>query len=282
MPFTFTQLPRPAYLGIVNITPNSFSDGNQFLDPASAIAHAHDLLAQGATILDLGAEASSFFRPGVTPISPEEQLRRLLPVVDALTKIPNVILSIDTRSSLVAAETLKRGAHVINDISAGTHDPAMLETVAAHHAAVILMHIGDSYPDNPKVDDPQILLNVEAYLAERGLAALETGIPHEQIAIDPGLGFGKTPHDNWTLALGAQNLQYLAPVVLGCSRKRFLETAPPENLLPAQAWQEALSRTSRFDLSRAHPRDPATFALTQLIQQNGIHLHRLHTLPPTQ
>jgi dihydropteroate synthase len=291
MPFSFSNLPRPAYLGILNITPNSFSDGNQFLDPAHAVAHAKELLAQGATILDLGAEASSFFCKGVTPTSPEEQLRRLLPVLDKLTKIPNVILSIDTRSAIVAAETLKRGAHIINDISAGTHDPDMLKTVAAHNAAIILMHIGPTYPENPKQDDPDILLTVEKYLAERIATAIAAGIPKEKIAIDPGLGFGKTPHDNWTLALNAHNLEsnLQTPIVLGASRKRFLETPPPENLLPTKTWQSLLtSAAAKFSNLKSeisnppHPRDFATFALTQLTQQNAIHLHRLHVIPPQQ
>jgi dihydropteroate synthase len=282
--FSFTSLPTPAYAGIVNITPNSFSDGNRFLDPAAAVAHARDLLGKGAKILDLGAEASSFFRPGVTPIDPDEQLRRLLPVVDQLAKIPDVVLSIDTRSSVVAAEMLRRGAHIINDISAGTHDPAMLATVATHHAAVILMHISPNFPENAKENDSDIVRTVQNYLEERMNAAEAAGIGRDQIAIDPGLGFGKTPHDNWTLALRAHEIprSLNVPLVLGCSRKRFLETAPPAQLLPAASWQDALTRSSRVGPHPPqHPRDPATFALTDLTLQNGIRLHRLHVFPPT-
>jgi dihydropteroate synthase len=293
MPVNFAKLPRPAYIGIVNITPNSFSDGNQFLDPAHAVAHGRDLLAQGAAILDLGAEASSFFRAGVIPTAPDEQLRRLLPVLEQLTTLPNIRLSIDTRSAQVAAECLAVIAGrvencIINDISAGTHDPAMLQTVSDHKASIILMHISPCYPDSPRENDPDILHTVEEYLAQRIVAARAAGIPHEQIAIDPGVGFGKTAHDNWTLVLRAHELQakLRTPLVLGCSRKRFLETPPPASLLPVETWQ-ALTRTCSQEIENRkskleHPRDPATLALTELTRQRGIYLHRLHILPQNQ
>jgi dihydropteroate synthase len=261
-------------MGIVNITPNSFSDGGACLDPAAAVAHALALVDQGATILDLGAEASSFFRPGVVPVPADEQLLRLLPALTALLpQLPShVRVSVDTRDAAVARETLAAGAHLINDISAGTHDPALFAAVAARPGrGLILMHIGDTYPATPPADDPDILATVRSYLHARADAAQAAGIPQSHIAIDPGVGFGKTMADNWRLALRCQELQHPTtryPIVLGASRKRFLETPPPAHL--HATWQAYL-RT--FAAQGTHPRDPATAALTALAEAN---IHRVH------
>lgn len=286
--FSAPDLLRPAIMGIVNVTPDSFSDGT--LNPHVAAAHARTLVAQGADLLDLGAEASSFFRPGITGTAPEEQLRRLLPVLAQLTNLsPRILFSIDTRSAVVTRDILTRigdqtlaikNPVVINDISAGTHDPELLATVAAHDAGVILMHITPTYPATPAADDPEIMLTVASYLLARAQAALAAGIPHNRIALDPGLGFGKTMADNWRLALRAAQLAlYLAPypLVLGASRKRFLETPPPLDTPLPQDWPARMAELARGlgQAADVHPRDAASAALVQLVPSA---IHRLHNL----
>jgi dihydropteroate synthase len=280
--FAFSQLPadRPRLMGIVNITPNSFSDAGAFLEPGLAADYARQLAAQGAAIVDLGPEASSFFRPGVAPVPPGEQTRRLLPVLALLRNLPpHVVISIDTRSSIVADAALDtlHGRAIINDISAGTHDPELLPTVARYHAAVILMHISPNYPDTPAADDPHILATVRTYLEARAQAALAAGIAPESIALDPGLGFGKTMPDNWRLALRAGEISSRFPLVLGASRKRFLDTAPPPDAPLPSDWNTRIeSLRTGFDALVRHPRDLATAALTQLTNPTAI--HRVHNV----
>jgi len=263
-------------MGILNITPDSFSDGGAFLAPAAAATHARQLVAQGARILDLGAEASSFFRPGVVPVPPDEQLRRLLPVLELLRDLPpepGVALSIDTRSAQVARAAIRAGAAIINDISAGTHDPDMLPAIAQTGAAVILMHITPGYPATPPADDPDIFATVRAYLECRAQAAMATGIPPERIALDPGLGFGKTMPDNWRLALRAAEISNRFPLVIGASRKRFLETPPPPDVPLPPGWPTLIAR---LQPRATHPRDPASAALAILTADRAI--HRIHNI----
>ncbi len=256
-------------MGIVNVTPDSFSDGDQFLDPACAIAHARALAEAGATILDLGAEASSFFREGVTPTMPEEQIRRLCGVIPEIGGRAGVWISVDTRSSQVARYMLREGVSIINDISAGTHDEAMLRTVAEFGAAIILMHMGAGYPRTPEGDDADIVATVREYLRGRVEAAMAAGIPRERIAVDPGVGFGKTMADNWRLVMGCERLLELGvPVVLGASRKRFLETRVPEGVeLPVERFGQNVGD---------HPRDGASAAVTWWAAGRGVPIHRVH------
>ena len=155
--FEFSLLRTPALMGIVNVAPNSFSDTGEHFKADAAMDHARSLANQGAQIIDVGAEASSFFRPGVAPVPAEEQMNRLRPVLSVMKGVNNTFISIDTRSALVARETISRGAHIINDISAGTYDEAMLDTVAKSGAAIILMHTGSTFPDTPQSDDPDVL-----------------------------------------------------------------------------------------------------------------------------
>lgn len=263
-------------MGIVNLTPDSFSDTGRHIAPTAAMTHLETLVAQGSQILDLGAEASSFFRPGVLSTDTNEQLRRLMPLLAQLPRERPYYLSIDTRSATVAHQAIQHGADLINDISAGTHDPEMLPLIAKSNAGIILMHISASYPNNPPHDDPDILTTVRTFLANRIAAAKLAGIPQNKIAIDPGLGFGKTPHDNWLLALRSHELQSAlhVPLVLGASRKRFLEIPPPPHLIPPTEWQSLLAKFA--SLANTHPRDPATAALTHIAIQNGVAIHRLH------
>ncbi len=275
-PLTLSSLPNPALMGIVNITPNSFSDTNRFLDPAAALAHARQLAADGAALLDLGAEASSFFRPGIEPVPPEEQIRRLLPLLEQLpprspesppvstqlsvlsisdsailrTKdsgLRTPLVSIDTRSAEVARRCLAptpsrgRAADLINDISAGTHDPAMFPTIAELGCPIILMHISPTFPDNPPADAPDILATVAAWLLRRVDAARAAGIRDDRILLDPGIGFGKTSRDNMRLALQFPALPNLPfPIVLGLSRKRFLTLLDDTRWLGFEPFRRAL------------------------------------------
>jgi dihydropteroate synthase len=270
-------------MGIVNVTPNSFSDGARFLDPADAIAHAKQLVADGAALLDLGAEATSFFRPGVEPVPADEQLRRLLPVVEGLRGLPGVRLSIDTRSSAVARACVAAGAHLINDVSAGEHDPEMLPTIAALRVPVVLMHLSACFPDDPPYDDPDILQTVRAALEARAAAALAAGVARENILLDPGLGFGKTMRDNLILALGFAHLPGMDwPVVLGASRKRFLQTATAPHYRGVAHLRQAAARLAANAGPEAHERDPLTAAIVAyhagLPARLGGLIHRVHNV----
>ena len=313
-----SRLSAPPWLmGILNITPDSFSDGQQFLDPTAAVAQAQRLVAQGATLLDLGAEASSFFRPGIKEIPPAEQLQRLLPVLERLAfAFPPTkpFITLDTRSHLVARQGLAAWVRTrtappsdlmggVNDISAGTHDPEMFATVAALDVPIILMHIAPGYPAPPTQDDPDIVVTVQHYLAARAAAAIAAGIRPENILLDPGLGFGKTMADNWRLLAASPRL--IAglsastppgikkwggyPLVLGLSRKRFLDPAQwstlPDNLPETPALRACLEQSTRWAAalppplqSDLHPRDLATAALTTWAAHQGVPIHRLHNV----
>ncbi len=277
MPFRWDSLTtHPAWIGVLNITPNSFSDGGQFLDPAAALRQAQQLLHDGAAILDLGAEASSFFRAGVQPVDAAQQWQRIEPVLQKLAS--TVTVSVDTRSADVAMKSLAAGAKNINDISAGTHDAQLLPAVAAGQGAIVLMHIGPSFPDNPPTDDPQILATVKRYLSQRIDAAIQAGIPRSRIAIDPGVGFGKTMADNWRLALAAANLRDLGvEVVLGLSRKRFLTTPPPDPQWKHE-FEQVLEALRKMSPTNIHERDAATAAATLMAVRRGVRIHRVHNV----
>lgn len=248
---------RPILMGIVNITPNSFSDGNLYLDPAAAIAHGRELLKDGAAILDLGAEASSFFRPGVEPVDDDEQLRRLLPVVDALAG--ETLLSIDTRSARVARECIGHGAAIINDISAGEHDTAMFATAAELQVPIVLMHIMPNYPAPPVADDANIVATVCDALLKRARAAEQIGVKQENIVLDPGVGFGKTMADNRRLVSAVdQFVRTGYAVLMGISRKRFLFDGDAKPTI-----EEKDARTARY---------------TRDMWRQGAQIHRVHNV----
>jgi dihydropteroate synthase len=212
---------RALVMGVVNVTPDSFSDGGQFLDAARAIAHALELIKQGADILDIGGESS---RPGATPVSVEEELARVLPVVEALARDTGAVLSIDTVKAEVAERTLAAGAHIINDITALTGDAGMAEVVRRHEAGLILMHMrGTPLTMQEMAEYGDVVGEVAAYLQARLQAAAEVGIDVRRVAVDPGIGFAKTAAHNLDLV---RRLDVIAaqgrPVVLGASRKGFL------------------------------------------------------------
>jgi dihydropteroate synthase len=212
---------RTLVMGILNVTPDSFSDGGRFLDRASAVAHATRMVDDGADFLDVGGEST---RPGSTSVSPDEELERVHPVIQRLAELhPAVPISIDTRKAGVAAEALDAGATIVNDVSGGA-DPAMFDVVRDREAAVVLMHMqGDptTMQEAPHYDD--VVGEVHEYLRQRIEAAELAGIDPERIAIDPGIGFGKDLDHNLELMHGVDALLDLGrPVMVGPSRKRFI------------------------------------------------------------
>jgi dihydropteroate synthase len=219
-PFAGLPAGRPLVMGVVNVTPDSFSDGGRHFDPAQAIASGHAMLEAGADILDIGGEST---RPGAAPVTPEEEQRRILPVIRELAKAATV--SVDTRNAATMRAALEAGAEIVNDVSALRHDPAAARVVAESEAAVVLMHmLGDdprTMQDAIRYDD--VAQEVAGFLAARVAWAEAQGIPRARIAVDPGIGFGKRMKENLALI---DRLPILAgigcPVVFGASRKRFI------------------------------------------------------------
>ena len=213
---------RPAVMGIVNVTPDSFSDGGRFLEPNDAVAHGVELVAQGADALDIGGEST---RPGAAPVAADEELRRVLPVVERLVDATNVPVSIDTTKSAVARAALEAGATVVNDVSAGRFDPDILRVAADARAGFVVMHmLGEprTMQRDPHYDD--VVVDVGDFLAERVDAARAAGIADGAIAADPGIGFGKTVEHNLFLLARLRTLSQRvpAPLIVGTSRKTFI------------------------------------------------------------
>jgi dihydropteroate synthase len=213
------RFPRPSVMGIVNVTPDSFSDGGAAFDPADAVAAARAQAAAGAAIVDVGGEST---RPGAEPVPLDEELRRVVPVLEQLAG--DVPLSIDTAKAEVARRALALGAELVNDVTALRGDPAMAEAVASAGAAVCLMHMrGEprTMQREPQYDD--VASDVAAFLEERLAAAVDAGIDEERVLLDPGIGFGKTVEQNFELVRRLDVLLALGrPVVVGFSRKSSL------------------------------------------------------------
>jgi len=208
-------------MGIVNVTPDSFSDGGRYLDPEVAVAHGLQLEAEGAEILDVGGEST---RPGAEAVAAEEEMRRVLPVIEGLMDAGTTCeISIDTSKAVVAEAALGAGAAIVNDVTA-LADPQMAAAVVAGRASLILMHMLGSprtMQDDPAYDD--VLGEVRDYLAERVEAAVAAGVPEDAILVDPGIGFGKTVEHNLELIGRLGELRELGrPIVFGASRKRFI------------------------------------------------------------
>ena len=211
----------PLLMGIVNVTPDSFSDGGQFFTPDAAVAHALQLAAEGADILDVGGEST---RPRAEPVSEQEELDRVLPVVERLTKETATPISIDTQKSAVASAAVAAGAEIINDISGLESDAEMVSVAASTGAAVCVMHTQgtpQTMQDHPTYTD--VVREVHDYLAARRDALIAAGISAERIALDPGLGFGKTFDHNMALLQNCHTFHDLGcPLLVGPSRKSFL------------------------------------------------------------
>jgi dihydropteroate synthase len=215
-------LPRPTVMGVVNVTPDSFSDGGLYLDPAAAVVRVEEMGREGARIVDVGGEST---RPGSLGITVDEELRRILPVLEGVAATGlSVPLSVDTSKADVARRALGLGAVMVNDITALRGDPGLAAVVAEHGALLCLMHmLGEprSMQESPRYDD--VVSEVAAFLEQRLVFAVEAGIPEERICLDPGIGFGKTTRHNIELLLGLRTIASLGrPVLVGVSRKRFL------------------------------------------------------------
>jgi dihydropteroate synthase len=213
-----TLLPRPSVMGVVNVTPDSFSDGGLDADPESASAHALRLLADGAAIVDVGGEST---RPGSGGVSLDEELRRVVPALEQLRGVP---VSIDTSKAEVARRAVELGAVMVNDVTALRAEPALASTIAESGVCLCLMHmLGEPHTmqDDPRYTD--VVSEVTGFLEKRLRFAVSEGISEERICLDPGIGFGKTVEHNLELVRGLGTIASLGrPVLVGLSRKRFL------------------------------------------------------------
>lgn len=210
----------PKLMGIVNVTPDSFSDGGSWLAKEAAVEHALELVEQGADILDIGGEST---RPGAEPVPIDEELRRVIPVIEALSQQTQVPISIDTMKAQVAKESIQAGAVIVNDVTACTFDAEMPVVVADSDCGVIIMHMlgtPQTMQNEPTYED--CVGEIHQYLNTRADTLVEMGVGEERIMYDPGIGFGKTADHNLELLSSISQLRERRPVLIGHSRKRFL------------------------------------------------------------
>jgi dihydropteroate synthase len=254
---------RPAVMGILNVTPDSFSDGGRFDDPGAAVDRAHALVAAGADLVDVGGEST---RPGAEPVTEREELRRVVPVVTRLAGELGTAISVDTSKSGVAAAALDAGASVVNDVSAGRFDPALLGAVADRDAGVVLMHmLGEPRTMQDAPTYAEVVTDVGDFLLERLAVAADAGVADGALCVDPGIGFGKTVEHNLQLLARLRDLveRVPAPVLFGASRKRFLGV-----LLRDVAGETGEPTAER--------RDDATLATSVLALDAGARVLRVH------
>lgn len=252
---TFDLGERGVIMGILNVTPDSFSDGGCYNAVDAAVAQALRMVDEGAEIIDVGGEST---RPGAAEVPVEEEILRVVPVIEKLCNSTDTAISIDTSKAEVAEAAVRAGAEIINDVTALTGNPLMPAVAARSRCGVVLMHMRGTprtMQADPRYDD--VVREVGGYLAARIAAARDAGIDADHIAIDPGIGFGKTADHNWALVAGLGHFTSLGqPVLLGASRKSFLKELP--------GCEEALAR------------DGATAALTALGYALGARLFRVH------
>ncbi len=242
-------------MGILNVTPDSFSDGGKFSSPDAALAHARSMIAGGAAIIDIGGEST---RPGATPVDAVEEILRTIPVIRSLRKEWDGLISIDTTKAAVAQAAIDAGANIVNDVSGLTADPEMIRVCAGTNCGIVVMHMQGSPADmqnNPTYGD--VVGEVTAFFSERMRTLSFSGIDPVRICFDPGIGFGKSLDHNLALL---RNLEHLPPpgrpLLLGVSRKSFIGKLSGQGL-PAEL-------------------DAATIALTAQARMKGVMLHRVH------
>jgi dihydropteroate synthase len=257
------SLESPVLVGILNVTPDSFSDGGSFNQLHLAVEHAMQLIEDGATMIDVGGEST---RPGATRVSEEEQIARTEPVIKAIKEQNDICISIDTTQAAVALAAIEAGATVINDVAAGEEDDSMLPLAAEYGVGLVLMHrrlppeldqYSDAYGDIPT--SPDIVAEVSRWLESRVEAAIDAGVQREAIAIDPGLGFGKSVEQNWKLIESAHEfVESGHPIYVGASRKSFIG--------------------STFGIESPEMRDTAsaTTAIEMFLQ--GVQIFRVHNV----
>ncbi len=212
---------RPLIMGILNVTPDSFSDGGRYHDKNQAVAHGLQMVQEGADIIDVGGEST---RPGAMPVSLEDELERVVPVIEALDRREDIVLSVDTMKSEVAERALAAGAHIINDVSALESDPRMTDVARAYGAGVVLMHKrGDPRTMQAQAQYADVVLEVRDYLMARVDYAERAGLARRTLAIDPGIGFGKLAGHNVSILARLGALRMCGrPIVVGLSRKAFI------------------------------------------------------------
>jgi dihydropteroate synthase len=249
----------PLIMGILNVTPDSFSDGGQFMDTQQAVDHGLRLAGEGADILDIGGEST---RPNATPVTTDEEQKRILPVITALKK-HNIKISVDTRNAGTMRMAIDAGADIINDVSALTHDANSLPTVAASSAQIVLMHMRGTPQTMQHAPHYQnVLQEVYDYLEARIAACVIAGIKKDRLIVDPGIGFGKTPEHNVTLLSNARIFRKLGvPVMIGASRKSFI---------------------SALTGAAAHDRLSGSLAAAIMAYQQGAHIIRVHDVKETR
>lgn len=247
-------LDRTLIMGVLNVTPDSFSDGGQFFDPEAAVQRALKMTAEGAAIIDVGGEST---RPGSQPVPAAEQIRRTVPVIEALAKCSDCLISIDTMSAEVARAALGAGAHIINDVSGFEDDPQMVQVAAEYQAGAVLMHM-QGLPENMQ-DHPQYesaATEVGSYLQGRARCAIEAGLDPACIALDPGIGFGKTQPHNIELLQAIPEMQKMGyPILIGASRKSlvgYLTGRPVEDRLAGSLGVAAFAIRQGAEILRVH------------------------------
>ena len=241
-------------MGIVNVTPDSFSDGGRFLDCGKAVAQAQELITQGADIIDIGGEST---RPRATPVPVEEELRRVIPVVKQLAQRIKVPISIDTMKPAVASRAIEAGASIVNDVAANRDEPAMWQVVAEKGAGYVCMHMqGNPQTMQTNPSYVNVVGEVKDFFLERLRRLSDSGVASEQVVFDPGIGFGKTLAHNLQLIAGLRAFTSLGrPVLLGVSRKSFLAKAPGDaaaSRLPAALACSILAVEAGVNIIRTH------------------------------
>ncbi len=257
---TLTLTRRPALMAIVNVTPDSFSDGGKFLSTDRAVEHALQLVSDGADILDIGGEST---RPYSDPVSATEEADRVLPVIEALVRETGIPVSIDTSKASVARAAVLAGAEIINDVTGLEGDPEMLTVAVKTGAGICAMHMQgtpQTMQDDPSYDD--VVADILRYLRQRKEALLAAGIDTKKICLDPGIGFGKTHQHNIELLNRAETFLALeSPILIGHSRKGFI---------------------GKLIDNKESERDSGTLAITILMATKGLHIVRIHEVAATR
>jgi dihydropteroate synthase len=256
---------KPKVMGVINVTPDSFSDGGQFFSVEDALTQARLLVSQGAGILDIGGEST---RPGAARLSIEEEQKRVLPVISAIKQELKVLVSIDTMNSETAVAALKAGADIVNDVSGGLADTKMFSAIAASECLYVLGHWrGFSDVMDQRTQYSDVAREVVGELAEQVSVAVASGIARERIIVDPGLGFAKDMQQNWALVARLDELKQLGlPILVGASRKRFIA--------------HALDKDNPQGVDHAR-RDVASAVLTALLLQRKLWGVRVHNVQAT-
>ncbi|AFY54990.1 Dihydropteroate synthase [Rivularia sp. PCC 7116] len=246
---------RTYLMGVLNVTPDSFSDGGEFNEPAAALNQAQALAAAGADIIDVGGQST---RPGAQQISVEEELERVLSVIEIIRPKINIPISVDTTSSIVAKKAINSGADIVNDISGGTFDSSMFSTIASLNVPLVLMHIRGTPQTMQQMTDYQdVIKEIYSFLSQQITAATTAGIKRENIIIDPGIGFAKNLEQNLEIFRRLAELKQLdCPILVGASRKSFIGRILKQPDPKARVWGTAAACCAAIlngaDILRVH------------------------------